>query len=69
MDYKVGEQVMIKVSPMNKFMMFRKRGKLRPWYIGHFKVVEQIGPVGTGLLYCQGCQETIRHFIYLYSRG
>nr|GEX28756.1 putative reverse transcriptase domain-containing protein [Tanacetum cinerariifolium] len=37
--------VMLKVSPWKGVIRFGKRGKLSPWYVGPFKIIERIGPV------------------------
>nr|GEV27541.1 putative reverse transcriptase domain-containing protein [Tanacetum cinerariifolium] len=36
---------MLKVSPRKGFVRFGKQGKLKPRYIGKFKILERIGPV------------------------
>nr|GEU33709.1 putative ribonuclease H-like domain-containing protein [Tanacetum cinerariifolium] len=45
MEYKVGDRVMLKVSPWKGVVRFGKRGKLNPKYIGPFKVLEKVGSV------------------------
>ncbi|GJX53023.1 putative reverse transcriptase domain-containing protein [Tanacetum coccineum] len=45
LEFQVGDRVMLKVSPRKGVIRFRKRGKLNPWYIGPFKILEWIGPV------------------------
>ncbi|GJW62672.1 putative reverse transcriptase domain-containing protein [Tanacetum coccineum] len=38
LEFQVGDQVMLKVSPWKRVIRFGKRGKLNPRYIGPFKV-------------------------------
>nr|GFB88573.1 retrotransposon protein, putative, unclassified [Tanacetum cinerariifolium] len=45
MEFQVGDKVMLKVSPWKGVVRFGKRGKLNPGYVGHFKVLEEIGKV------------------------
>jgi hypothetical protein len=43
--FLVRDYVYLKVSPMKGISRFRVKGKLAPWYIGSFPVLEQCGPV------------------------
>ncbi|GJQ93539.1 putative reverse transcriptase domain-containing protein [Tanacetum coccineum] len=45
LEFQVGDHVMLKVSTRKGVIRFGKRGKLNPWYIGPFKILERIGPV------------------------
>nr|GFC26004.1 putative reverse transcriptase domain-containing protein [Tanacetum cinerariifolium] len=45
MEFRVGDKVMLKVSPWKGVVRFGKRGKLNPRYVGPFKVLERIGDV------------------------
>ncbi|GJZ42680.1 putative reverse transcriptase domain-containing protein [Tanacetum coccineum] len=45
MDFQVGDNVMLKVSPWKGVVRFGKRGKLNPRYVGPFKVIEKVGDV------------------------
>ncbi|GJZ73882.1 putative reverse transcriptase domain-containing protein [Tanacetum coccineum] len=45
MDFQVGDEVMLKVSPWKGVIRFGKRGKLNPRYVGLFKVLEKVGSV------------------------
>ncbi|GKD55217.1 putative reverse transcriptase domain-containing protein [Tanacetum coccineum] len=49
LEFQVGDRVMLKVSPRKGVIRFRKRGKLNPWYIGPFKILERIGSVAYNL--------------------
>nr|GFD07886.1 putative reverse transcriptase domain-containing protein [Tanacetum cinerariifolium] len=44
-EFQVGDKVMLKVSPWKGVVRFGKRRKLNPRYVGHFKVLEEIGKV------------------------
>jgi hypothetical protein len=43
--FQVGDHVYLKVSPMKGVSRFCVKGKLAPWYIGLFPILEQCGPV------------------------
>ncbi|KAI3700661.1 hypothetical protein L2E82_45298 [Cichorium intybus] len=45
LEFKVGDYVLLKVSPWKGVIRFRKRGKLGPRYIGPYKVIARIGKV------------------------
>ncbi|GJS24947.1 putative reverse transcriptase domain-containing protein [Tanacetum coccineum] len=45
LEFEVGDQVLLKVSPWKGVVRFRKKGKLAPRYIGPFEILERIGLV------------------------
>ncbi|GJU46076.1 putative reverse transcriptase domain-containing protein [Tanacetum coccineum] len=45
LEFQVGDKVMLKVSPWKGVILFGKRGKLNPRYIGSFKVLAKVGTV------------------------
>ncbi|KAJ9565618.1 hypothetical protein OSB04_001584 [Centaurea solstitialis] len=45
LEFQVGDCVLLKVSPWKGVIRFRKRGKLRPRYIGLFTVLARVGKV------------------------
>ncbi|GKF27691.1 putative reverse transcriptase domain-containing protein, partial [Tanacetum coccineum] len=45
LEFEVGDQVLLKVSPLKDVMRFRKKGKLAPRYVGPFKILKRIGPI------------------------
>ena len=44
-DYKVGDKVFLKVSPWRKILRFGNKGKLSPWFIEPYEILERIGLV------------------------
>ncbi|GJY64919.1 hypothetical protein Tco_1442297 [Tanacetum coccineum] len=45
MEFKVGDRVMLKVSPWKGVVRFGKRGKLNQRYVRPFKVLAKVGKV------------------------
>nr|GEX68571.1 putative reverse transcriptase domain-containing protein [Tanacetum cinerariifolium] len=45
LEFKVGDRVLLKVSPWKGMVRFGKKGKLAPRYVGPFEIVECVGPV------------------------
>ncbi|GJU23414.1 putative reverse transcriptase domain-containing protein [Tanacetum coccineum] len=45
LEFKVGDRVLLKVSPWKGVVRFGKKGKLALRYVGPFEIVECVGPV------------------------
>ncbi|GKA72887.1 hypothetical protein Tco_0779103 [Tanacetum coccineum] len=45
LEFKVGDMVLLKISPWKGAVRFRKRRKLSPCYIGPFKILARVGPM------------------------
>nr|GEV78094.1 putative reverse transcriptase domain-containing protein [Tanacetum cinerariifolium] len=45
LEFQAEDRVMLKVSPRKGVIRFGKQGKLNPWYIRPFKILERIGPM------------------------
>ncbi|GKB78409.1 putative reverse transcriptase domain-containing protein [Tanacetum coccineum] len=45
LEFKVGDRVLLKVSPWKGIVRFGKKGKLAPRYVGPFEIVERVGLV------------------------
>ncbi|GJS05997.1 putative reverse transcriptase domain-containing protein [Tanacetum coccineum] len=45
LNFEVGDEVMLKVSPWKGVIRFDKRGKLNPYYIRPFKILAKVGTV------------------------
>ncbi|KZV25174.1 hypothetical protein F511_41449 [Dorcoceras hygrometricum] len=43
LNFKVGDHVFFKITPMKGVMRFGKKGKLSPRFIGSFQILERIG--------------------------
>nr|GFB79357.1 putative reverse transcriptase domain-containing protein [Tanacetum cinerariifolium] len=53
LEFKVGDRVLLKVSPWKGVVRFGNKGKLAPRYVGPFKIVECVGPKCLAELYVQ----------------
>nr|GEZ06550.1 putative reverse transcriptase domain-containing protein [Tanacetum cinerariifolium] len=49
LEFDVGDQVLLRMSPWKGVVRFRKKGKLAPRYVGPFDILERIGLVAYNL--------------------
>jgi hypothetical protein len=45
LEFKIGDHVYLRISPMKGMIRFRMKGKLAPHYIGPFPILEKCGTV------------------------
>ncbi|GKG34862.1 hypothetical protein Tco_0437558, partial [Tanacetum coccineum] len=45
LEFSVDDYVMLKVSPWEGVVRFRKKGKLAPRFVRPFEIIEKVGPV------------------------
>ncbi|GJR94599.1 hypothetical protein Tco_0266773 [Tanacetum coccineum] len=45
LEFSVGNYVLLKVSPWKGVVRFGKKGKLAPWFVGPFEIIEKVGHV------------------------
>ncbi|GJU37405.1 putative reverse transcriptase domain-containing protein [Tanacetum coccineum] len=45
LEFSVGDYVLLKVSPWKGVVLFGKKGKLAPRFVGPFEIIEKVGPV------------------------
>ena len=45
LEFSVGDQVFLKVSPLKGSIRFGQKGKLAPRYVGPFEILQKVGPV------------------------
>ena len=45
LQFKIGDQVFLKISPWKAVLRFRRRGKLSPRFIGPYEIVSKVEPV------------------------
>ena len=63
LDFEVGDHVFLKVMPKRGVIIFGKRGKLAPSYIGPFELLERVGMVAywLALLPSLSCVHEVFH--------
>ena len=47
----MGDQVFMRISPWERVLIFRKKGKLSPLYMGLYEIMKIIGEVASWYLY------------------
>ncbi|GJS17573.1 hypothetical protein Tco_0412045 [Tanacetum coccineum] len=45
LEFEIGDQVLLKVSPWKGVIRFGKKGKLAPRYVGPFEILERVCPI------------------------
>ena len=45
LEFQVGDQVFMRISPRKGVLRFRKKGKLSPRYMGPYEIMERIGEI------------------------
>ncbi|GJT86447.1 putative reverse transcriptase domain-containing protein [Tanacetum coccineum] len=45
LEFSLGDYVLVKVSPWKGVVRFGKKGKLAPRFVGHFEIIEKVGPL------------------------
>ncbi|KAL0537404.1 hypothetical protein IC582_026382 [Cucumis melo] len=50
LEFDVRDMVFLKLAPMKSVLMFEKKGKLSPRFVGSFEILERIGPVAYRLV-------------------
>ena len=45
MKFEVGDHVYLRASPTKGVQRFGVKGKLVPWYVGPYEIIETCGPV------------------------
>ncbi|GKD37005.1 hypothetical protein Tco_1257212 [Tanacetum coccineum] len=45
LDFSVGDNVLLKVSPWKGMVRFGKKGKLAPRFVGPFEIIKKVGPM------------------------
>ncbi|TYJ98798.1 retrotransposon protein, putative, Ty3-gypsy subclass, expressed [Cucumis melo var. makuwa] len=45
LEFQVGDQVFLKLSPWQGVIRFGRKGKLSPRYIGSYQIIERVGPI------------------------
>jgi len=63
--FMVGERVLLRVSSMKGVMQFGKKGKLRPRFIGPFKILDRVGEVAYRLALPLGL--SAEHLVFYVS--
>ena len=45
LQFKIGDQVFLKISPWNGVLRIGRRGKLSTRFIGPYEIVSNVGPI------------------------
>lgn len=68
MEFEVGDRVFLKLSPWKGVLRFDRKGKLSPWYIGPYEILEKVGPTAYRLALSMEMSKIHNVFHVLVSR-
>ena len=65
LEFEEGDKVYLKISPMKEVVIFGKKGKLSPRYVGPYEILQRVGKDSYELKLPRELSSFIRFSIFL----